>query len=124
MRSAQLQLKLLTRSQYSRQIDGLQKPEMCVDSAVITKCFRKAGILGDFNVVLTSVVRDDPFHDLYPQSEEDQSDPELLSLMRQTHDDKHCSFDTFVYDTDSIATCLDMDNEQWQKHSLQSSVPL
>ena len=35
--------------------------------------------------------------------------------MRQTHGDEHCSFDIFICNTDSIATCLDMDNEQWQE---------
>ena len=87
----------------------------CVDSVVIIKCFRKAGILdGDFNVVQTNVIRDDPFRDLDPQLEEDQSDPELLSLMKQTHGDEHCSFETFVCDNDCLATCLNMENEQWQ----------
>ena len=49
---------------------------------------RKACILdGYFNVVQTNVIRDDPFRDLDPQLEQDQSDPELLNLMRQTHGD-------------------------------------
>ena len=65
-------------------------------------------------MVQTNVIRDDPFRDLDPQLEEDQSDPELLSLMKQTHGDEHCSFETFVCDNDCLATCLNMENEQWQ----------
>ena len=69
------------------------------------------------------VIRDDPFCDIDLQLEEDQSDPELLSLMRQTYGDEHCSFDTFVCDTDSIAICLDMDNEQRQETFLAELGP-
>ena len=100
------------------------KQPMGVNSAFIKKCFRKAGILDrDFNVVRTHDIRVDPFRDLDSQIEEDQSDPELLSLMRQIHGDEHCSFDNFVCDTDSIPTCLDMDNEQWEENFLAELGP-
>ncbi len=78
--------------------------------AVITKCFRKAGILdNDLNVVVQQqCITVDPFLDLDPQT-----DTELLDLMQQTHGDDHCSFETFVSHSD----CFDMDNPQvWTIH--------
>ena len=51
-----------------------------MNSAVIKKCFRKAGIFDkDFNVVQPNAIGGDPFRDLDSQLEEDQRDPELLS---------------------------------------------
>ena len=68
-----------------------------MDTAVVKKSFLKAGILyRDFNVVHPNVTGEDPFRDLDPQLEEDQGDPEPRSLMKQTHGDNHCFFNTFV----------------------------
>ena len=85
-----------------RAIQWIAEAWKSVDPAVITKCFRKAGILdNDLNVVQQQCITVDPFLDLDPQTEEEDCvDTEVLDLMQQTHGDDHCSFETFVSHSD------------------------
>lgn len=72
----------------------------------------KAGLLDkDYNVVQSAEVREDPFHDLDIQFEEEYNDPEIIDLMEQILGNNHCSYDACVFDDDNKLTCFDMDNE-------------
>ena len=41
------------------------------------------------------------------------TDPELLDLMKQTNGDNHCPQDSYI--SDDLATCLEMDNDNWEE---------
>ena len=92
-------------------IRGVAEAWKSVNSSVIKKCFRKAGILDkDFNVIKEFVFVSYPFDDI---DSADVTDPELLELMKQTNGDNHCSQDSYI--SDDLATCLEMDNDNWEE---------
>lgn len=89
---------------------------------MIEKCFRKSGIF-DISIVQYRVLTKDPVSCLGLHVKEDQEDPELLRLMKQTHGNDHCSLDTCSSADNSIPTCTDIDNEECEEHFVAELVP-
>ena len=69
-------------------------------------------------MVRSADIGKDPFCDLDVQLEEDNNDPELVSLMEQILRDVHCSLMTRVGEDDNIPTCFDLGNKHWQEEFL------
>ena len=77
-------------------------------SGIITKCFRKAGILNaNLDVVSSEIDRDDdPFIDADMQTE-------VQGLIEQTMpSSEHCNVDEYL--DDGVPVCTGMDSEHWE----------
>lgn len=88
----------------------------CVQSTVILKCFRKAGILDrGFNVREPLTLTEDPFSDLDEETQGDSHDSELADLIRQVNGDDQCTVESYICADEDLPTCLEMDNENWEE---------
>lgn len=92
-----------------------------VSSDIITKCFRRAGVLDQsFNVVRRGI-EEDPFGDLDGSDDMEQADSqELRSLADQLHIPEPGSLVEMASADCDVPICSELDNEKWEEDFLQS----
>ena len=84
-----------------------------VKSTTIQKCFRNAGVLStDFQI--SALDEEDPFQDI-------EEDFDMSSLISHTMGTLHqCSAEEYITGDNSLSVCVDMEDEQWDEHFLDS----
>ena len=91
-----------------------------VQSEMICKCFRMAGILDkEFAVVYRPYEEEDPFEDL-----DSLNSSELKDLINQiTPTDAECSLDQYISGDKNIPVCFEHENEKWEEQFLHPLSP-